>query len=185
MSKILILALTFIFPLLTYGVSLEGKYLSESGRYLKVVEMQCLADEAGYCIQVCGDERQCLLPEPLCLNCAGTAWGFLRSLFTQPQRLYVVDNEIFDMSLIVFEMMKDRTVLVDSKSVFNYYTALQSEALVSAMMQYCPLGTAKVQFALNLNAESIPTSLHFVNCQSVDGVDRYFSVRKAEAITQN
>lgn len=173
--------LTLFFQTAAWSLDIDSSYIKIGEQYKKVATVQCMNDESVLCSEFCGNPAQCVQPEPYCLNCAGTTWSFLRAIFTQPGRQYVPSVEVTDAAALVQKILSKKIILVDTKSVFNYYTPIQSEALVRSMIRFCPEGTQKASFAIALNQENIPVALDFVICKSQGEKDLFFSVRRAEA----
>lgn len=167
------------------AMNVDSFYVKNDQKFQKVISIQCDNDDSQSCQELCSDSVKCSMPEPYCLNCSGTTWGFLRSIFTQPSKQYVADYEIFDTKRIVRDFKSQRLVLVDSKSVFNYYTPIQAESLVKSMNGFCPESTENTFFALGLNTEHVPVNLQFVVCKASGSKDLFFSVRRAEAKINN
>ncbi len=152
----------------------------KDSQFVKINSIVCDNDEAGICFKICADLKQCDLVEKPCLNCAGTTWGFLRTLFTSPSKEYTSSFELSGEQVSSY-IIKDQFTLLDGQSVFNYYTPLQARPLLENMKAFCPEETENVIFSVGLNKERIPVSLDFVICQKREEKDLFLSVRKSVA----
>lgn len=180
-ARSLAISVLFVFVgLQALALNISTGIKKVDNQFLKVNSFVCDNDETGICFKICADLKQCQLIEKPCLNCAGTTWGFLRSLFTSPSKEYTSFQEL-SVDKVSRYILQDQFTLIDAQSVFNYYTPLQARSLVENMKAFCPVETENVIFSVGLNKERIPVALDFVVCQKSEEKDLFMSVRKSVA----
>ena len=175
---IFFLAISIVFEASAFNISTAVK--KKEFQFVKVNSISCDNDESAFCYKICSDLKQCEIVEKPCLNCAGTTWGFLRTLFTSSAKEYMSAQEMTPEQVLPI-LLKEQYSLLDGQSVFNYYTPLQARALLENMKSFCPEDTENVIFSVGLNKERIPVSLDFVICQKSGEKDLFMSVRKSVA----
>lgn len=146
---------------------------STEGLLTKNIKLTCTSDNPVPCQLACNKNDYCESEEPYCLNCAGSTWPFLRLLFTSMPFEYEGANlEIHENT--IGELLRDHLiVLLDSKSIFNFYTSAKSEALITLLKSLCPEGSYESAIGVSLNEAHVPKRTEFVSCRTVDGMKFY------------
>lgn len=156
----------------------ETGYASEpSGQYVKVVRVSCDAQSAPMCQLLCNDSSSCQREEPFCRNCAGTSSHLLRQLFTEISRLYVIDGQLPSPEIFVHYMRTQKYVLLDSKSVFNFYTPVGGEVFVNELANICQGHSVETLLAVRLDQMNVPVDLSYVLCREAGLATRVHEVR--------
>lgn len=156
----------------------ETGYASEPyGQYVKVVRVSCDAQTAPMCQLLCNDGASCQREEPFCRNCAGTSSHLLRQLFTEISRLYVIDAQLPSPEIFVHYMRTQKYVLLDSKSVFNFYTPVGGEGFVNELSNICQGNSVETLLAVRLDQMNMPVDLSYVLCRQAGQTTRVHEVR--------
>ncbi|UXR65974.1 hypothetical protein EZJ49_06900 [Bdellovibrio bacteriovorus] len=142
-----------------------GYIQNNSGQYAKAVQVSCNAQTAPMCQDLCGNASSCQREEPFCRNCAGTTSPLLRQLFTEISRLYEIKGQLISPEPFVQFMKSQKYVLLDSKSVFNFYTPVGGEAFVKELVTICQGNSEETLLAVRLDTVNVPVELSYVLCR--------------------
>lgn len=174
-----ILLTSFIFQSLPASAfMIESGYVQqENGQYVKATKVTCDTMTASSCQDLCQNQSTCQRVEPFCRNCGGTTSPLLRQLFTEISRIYSIKHELQDRSVLVRYLANEKYVLLDIKSVFNYYTPIGGEAFYNEMQAFCQASTDTALLAVRLDQVHQPTELSYVLCRNNLGYTTAFEVQ--------
>nr|BFD60477.1 hypothetical protein CKG001_25840 [Bdellovibrio sp. CKG001] len=145
----------------------ESNYMKQpGGAYVKVTQVTCDTASSSYCQSLCRNPTACQRPEPYCRNCAGTTSPLLRQLFTEISKSYAISQELNDRQTLVKFLGMEKYVLLDIKSVFNYYTAVGGEAFVNELRTFCGDAAETALLAVKLDEVHQPMALSYVLCRN-------------------
>lgn len=145
---------------------IESKYTkNEVGQYVKITEVACSSESREDCYNLCQNESNCQRQEPYCRNCAGTTSPLLRQLFTEISRHYTLKSEIVSRDQLVRYMAVERFVLIDMKSIFNYYTPVGGDAFLKELRSFCGENVETTLLAVQLDNVHQPEKLSYVLCR--------------------
>lgn len=142
-----------------------GYIQSGSGQYAKAVRVACDTQTAPLCQKLCDSSTSCQREEPFCRNCAGTTSPLLRQLFTEISRLYEIKSQLSGAEPLIQFMKTEKYVLLDSKSVFNFYTPVGGEVFVRELVNICQGNSEETLLAVRLDTVNIPVELSYVLCR--------------------
>jgi hypothetical protein len=137
----------------------------ENGSYSRTTKVTCEPDDHESCQKLCGQENECERAEPFCRNCAGTASSLLRQLFTEISKVYKIKSELTVKSILIQYLKHDPYVLLDVKSIFDYYHSVDSGLFVQELKKFCGEGAESSLLAVTLDAVNQPKELKYVLCQ--------------------
>ncbi len=145
---------------------IESKYTkNENGQYVKITEVTCSSESREDCYNLCQHESNCQRQEPYCRNCAGTTSPLLRQLFTEISRYFTLKSEIVLRDQLVRYMAAERFVLIDMKSIFNYYTPVGGDAFLKELRSFCGENVETTLLAVQLDNVHQPEKLSYVLCR--------------------
>ncbi|AHZ85411.1 hypothetical protein EP01_10735 [Bdellovibrio bacteriovorus] len=180
MKKWMVLLLTSI-VLLTVPASaflVESGYVKQpGGQYVKMTKISCETATSSHCQSLCQNPTACQRPEPYCRNCAGTTSPLLRQLFTEISKTYAISQELNDRQVLVKYLGTERYVLLDIKSVFNYYTPVGGEAFAKELGAFCGDSAESALLAVKLDEVHQPMALSYVLCRNNAGQTSAFEVQ--------
>lgn len=136
-----------------------------SGPIEQQVSISCAADEASQCQSLCGDAKNCSRQEPICRNCLGTSSNFMRLLFTKLNQVYSPTQVSVSAQEVLAYLAGANYILVEPKSIYNYYSALQSLDFEKAMKDLCPTQLGRPVLAVQLDQVNQPVDVSFVICR--------------------
>ncbi|MBV2169501.1 MAG: hypothetical protein KUL82_12420 [Bdellovibrio sp.] len=161
----------------------ESGYLQQDdGQYIKATKVTCDGGTKQYCQALCQNGSSCQRIEPYCRNCAGTSSPLLRQLFTEISRFYKIKRELPDRAPLVQYLATEKYVLLDVKSVFNYYTPVGGESFLKELGALCGKQAETALLAVRLDQVNQPIELSYVLCRNNIGQTTAFEVepRKPE-----
>lgn len=143
----------------------SASYQKIGDAYVRTTEVRCEVDDTESCFHLCQQERFCQRVEPFCRNCAGTASPLLRQLFTEISKVFKIKGtNTFRFSLLQF-LKFEKYVLLDMKSIFDYYNSADSEIFVQELRQFCGSDSQDSLLAVSLDAVNQPQELKYVLCR--------------------
>lgn len=149
------------------ALTIESGYIQDaSGSYLKATKILCENEERSSCLSICENESFCQRVEPFCRNCAGTSSHLMRQLFTDISRLYKVKGELQNPGELVQYLAAEKYVLLDFKSIFNYYTPLGSDEFLADLQSFCGVDAQNALLAVSLDSVNQPFQLKYVLCRN-------------------
>lgn len=137
----------------------------ENGSYARVSKVTCEPDDKKSCQNLCGLENSCERAEPFCRNCAGTASSLLRELFTEISKLYRIKGPLFDTPALIQYLKSEVYVLLDIKSIYDYYHSVDSELFIQELATFCGTDTANSLLAVTLDSVNQPRELKYILCR--------------------
>lgn len=156
----------------------ESSYAKQpGGQYAKVTKVTCDTASSADCQSLCQNATACQRPEPYCRNCAGTASSLLRQLFTEISRVYTISREVTDRKDLVRYLGMEKYVMLDLKSVFNYYTPVGGEAFTKELRFFCGEAVDTALLAVKLDEVHQPAALSYVLCRNNLGQTSAFEVQ--------
>lgn len=160
----------------------ESGYIKLStGQYAKATKVVCDGNEKAACQEICKKDSSCQRVEPFCRNCAGTTSALLRQLFTEISKLYKVKGEIKDRTALLQYLSKEQYVLIDVKSVFNYYTPVGDEEFLQDLHSFCGSDAGNSLLAVTLDSVNQPRELKYVLCKNQRNQTTAFEVEDRHA----
>lgn len=167
--KHLLTALILLGTLNVHAWTLESKVqVGSKGEFSDTVTLFCRADES-LCETVCGDKNSCHKEQELCFNCLGTANPILRTVFTEVDRLYRNTLQAVPVQNAA-KVFKSSHVFVAARSIYNFYSAIDSVEVQTRFQNLCPSPSAQPLLVLEKNLNNEPTRIKYVIC---DGVGPY------------
>lgn len=156
----------------------ESSYMKQAGgQYVKVTKVTCDTASSSDCQTLCQNPTTCQRPEPYCRNCAGTTSPLLRQLFTEISKSYAISQELNDRQMLVKYLATEKYVLLDIKSVFNYYTPVGGEAFGKELGFFCGDAAESALLAVKLDEVYQPMALSYVLCRNNIGQTSAFEVK--------
>lgn len=156
----------------------ESGYLKQpGGQYAKVTKVTCDTASSMHCQSLCQNPTACQRPEPYCRNCAGTTSPLLRQLFTEISKTYAIKQEQNDRQVLVKYLGTEKYVLLDIKSVFNYYTPVGGEVFGNELRAFCGDAAETALLAVKLDEVHQPMALSYVLCRNNIGQTSAFEVQ--------
>lgn len=157
---------------------IESGYIQrKDGPYVKATKVTCDTQTKTDCLALCKNEDFCQREEPYCRNCGGTASPLLRQLFTQISHLYAIKGELTDRSVLLRYLAAEKYVLLDIKSIFNYYTPAGGDAFLKEMQFFCGPRADSALLAVRLDQVHQPIELSYVLCRNEHGRTTAFEVQ--------
>lgn len=172
---------TFTFLILLAGFtspgwafSLETRTYEDKGVIQSDIEITCDQSSHGYCFELCQNPDFCSKQEPLCINCAGTTWGLLKSLFTEAYDLYALGQPMSYQEIV--ETFKNKEIiLINAMSIYNFYGPLRASPIQEALNILCEGREATL--AIELSEHNIPKQVSFMICRDQNSFAHYFELR--------
>ncbi|MFP5519452.1 MAG: hypothetical protein ACLGGX_06080 [Bdellovibrionia bacterium] len=185
----LVFTLVFSASISAQALNLSAKLeQNESGSYQRMLKLTCESQEAQVCQQLCQHDSECTGAEPLCLNCAGTTWGLLKTLFTDVEKVYEAGAK-FSLATLVEGLKAQKFVFLDSGSIYNYYGPSYSATMQSKINSLCPNSQQEAIMGVRLNASRIPEKIEFLVCKTPGESDLFLSIKerilKAQSLEPN
>ncbi len=137
----------------------------QNGSYSRTTKVTCEPDDVESCKMLCAQENECERVEPFCRNCAGTASSLLRQLFTEISKVYKIKSELTVSSVLIQYLKYDLYVLLDVKSIFDYYHSADSGLFIEELKKFCGEGAESSLLAVTLDVVNQPKELKYVLCQ--------------------
>lgn len=151
----------------SYGFRISVDTQKDSRQvYTRTLNVTCANGEETLCHTLCNNQRLCQRDEPLCLNCAGTTSELMRVIFTQITSLYEVSPSAVTKADLLNTIDQDRLVILDSQSIFNFYTNISKNASGPLFLSLCPTQTTKAFIGLRLDENGFPEHPSFLICES-------------------
>jgi hypothetical protein len=139
---------------------------SSDGSYSQEHSYLCDLDDQNFCRDLCGDPLICARVENDCTSCAGSSSQFLRTLFSRADQYYTVIPQALDQQEIIQFLKNERYVILNPRSIYNYYRPWNSPELQKNFMNFCPAGSTEAQFIVGLDGRNIPAHFDYVFCTS-------------------
>lgn len=160
-----------------FAITVNSSYaVYAAGAYIKETQVLCDGAETTLCQDLCHQDNDCRRVEPYCLNCAGTASGFLRTLFTQISQNYTASQREISSEKVMQYLGNQSYILIGAKSVFNYYNTMNSGEFLVSMRALCPQASDDPLLVIKLNSERWPEKLSFILCKGSDQASKAFEV---------
>lgn len=170
MNKFLIffsVLFSFLISSYSYGFRISVDTQKDLNQvYTRTLNITCANGEENLCYTLCNHQRLCQREEPLCLNCAGTTSELMRVIFTQLTSLYEVAPTPVKKTDLFNYIDQDRLVILDSQSLFNFYTNISKNASGPLFLSLCPAQTVKAFIGLQLDENGFPEHPSFLICES-------------------
>lgn len=137
--------------------------VSEQGAFRDTVTVYCRPDEH-LCQDICQNQDSCWKEQELCFNCLGTSNPILRTVFTEVDRLFHNTLRILstEESAKVFSA---RYIFISARSIYNFYSALDNEAVRSKFQTLCPNTTREPLIVVETNKNHEPSGIRYVICE--------------------
>ncbi|EQC50255.1 hypothetical protein M899_0339 [Bacteriovorax sp. BSW11_IV] len=137
MSLIRVFLFSFIMILSHNAYSLVF-YNQWNQSFEKELVLDCDYGEESICLEVCNEERLCVVKEEVCQNCvANTAQ--MSDVFTNMGRTYVNTTEIADIDSVIDLIKSGEFVSINSKSLYNMIYEFDSFELRQNFQSLCPV----------------------------------------------
>lgn len=154
----------------------SGFVQQASGHYVKATKVTCDGNTGSLCFDLCKNTSQCQREEPYCRNCAGTSSPLLRQLFTQIARTYALNGEVTDIGTLIRFLADEKYVLLDLKSIFNYYTPVAGDSFAGDLRSFCGDAADSALLAVKLDQVHQPVELNYVLCRNEKNLTTAFEV---------
>lgn len=141
---------------------------NEQGVYQINTVISCVAGDDS-CQKLCGQAELCSRPEPICMNCAGTANELIRILFTRLDSFYQATMDRLNNEDLITYMNSAKYVLLSAQSVYNYHKPWDAPETLVLFQSFCQLPTVKPLLLLELDSVGQPHELKGVICQDENG----------------
>jgi hypothetical protein len=137
------------------------------GYFSRMTKVNCSTDEYLLCQLLCDQDAECEREEPFCRNCGGTSSTLLRELFTEISKLYKIKDTHPNRFDLVQFLKTEVYVLLDLKSIYDYYNSADSKFFTEELRKFCGTNTETAQLAIVLDSVNQPQELRYVLCQDV------------------
>lgn len=173
-----ITTLILLQPIFAQAFLVESTYIKQpGGQYAKMTKVTCDTASSGDCQSLCQNATACQRPEPYCRNCAGTTSPLLRQLFTEISRVYAISREVNDRKDLVRFLGTEKYVMLDLRSVFNYYSPVGGDAFTKELRFFCGETGENTLLAVKLDEVHQPVALSYVLCRNNVGQTSAFEVQ--------
>jgi hypothetical protein len=136
------LLLAFIFILQVHAIEFRSEYgVDAAGALSRKIVMSCSDSESSICKKEC-EMSSCRVVEPTCVNCAGSSSELLQVLFSKVTQFYKRSNPINQVENTLVHLIREqKLVLLDSQSLFNFFTNISEKESLVEFKKLCPAGT--------------------------------------------
>jgi hypothetical protein len=177
--KIFLLFSFLMASVFTEAGTLKSVFKSVDETIIKTLRYDCSQQDIGSCQELCG-QNYCEVEEPVCMNCAGSSNELLKVLFEKAGRFYKTTNQIYNPHEILSMMFSQSIVVLDSQSIYNFYTDISTYETEKVIKSLCPHQSTKAAIVVALDESGFPDKPILNVCQSIDGIQRFYAVEQQD-----
>jgi hypothetical protein len=134
----------------------------KTGQLTEAVILTC-SNEESLCTKTCGDAKSCYKTQEICYNCLGTSNPLMRTLFTELNQYYKNSGKLVAEENLP-NVFKANHIFIAARSIFNFYTNVQSEDVAKKFSALCPRGSMNPIVVLETNGAKEVTAIKYVVC---------------------
>ncbi len=170
------------------GISQYEDWSSRGGVYRKSLEFRCGQGFESACLDLCGDDFGCSIPESYCRDCAGAAELRLMNFFKFAGTYFVnAGRARFEEGPSLAAVLRSGNfVSISSRSPYNVWTPFDAPELRARFQSLCaPHPSEDPIVIFDVNERRQPTHARWVLCANEGGLVAFEIARRAVLVPEN